>query len=156
MTVDATTASDRNTRLQVRHGGVAEVAITAVSDINSGICSTARVVTAGACRPVVVLRTADKNVSGTASRIHVVDTAVSCGLVGMTIETGGCCACSDHIDNRLCRAVVTGGTGAGAVGGDVMLDALYLSPGRDDMTFAAKLPVRLVAAHGNGMRRRMR
>ena len=60
-----------------------------MGDVNRRICSTARVVTAGACRPVVVLRTADKNVSGTASRIHVIDIAVSSRFVGMTVQAVG-------------------------------------------------------------------
>jgi len=100
---------------------------------------------------IVSICTADGHVR---SR-HMVDTAVCHRLVGMTIETGGRRTSSDHVDDRLRRAVMTGGAGTGAVGGFIMLGALDLSPGRDDMALAAKLTIRLVSAHGNGMRNRM-
>jgi len=121
VTIHAIAAVGRNAWLQGRNSCMAEGAIATMGDINRGICCTARIMTAGACRPVVFLSSADGHVCGR----DMVDTAVSRCLVGMTIETGGCCACSDHIDDRLRRAVMTGGAGTGAVCGHVMFGALY-------------------------------
>ena len=85
---------------------------------------------------IVSICTADGHVR---SR-HMVDTAVCHRLVGMTIETGGRRTSSDHVDDRLRRAVMTGGAGAGPVGGHVMLGAVNLAPGRHDVTNAAGRP----------------
>jgi len=100
---------------------------------------------------IVSIYTADGHVR---SR-HMVDTAVRHRLVGMTIETRGRRTGSDHVDDRLRRAVVTGGTGTGAIGGDVMLGALDQTPVRYIVTVVARLPVRLIAAHGNRVTMRM-
>ena len=59
----------------------------------------------------------------------------------MTIKAGGCCSCSNHIDDRLRRAVVTSRTGTVTVGGYVVLDALDFCPARYDMAVTARRAV---------------
>ena len=44
----------------------------------------------------------------------------------------------DGIQHVLPRTVVTGGTGTGAVGGNIMFDTFDLRPGRDNVTVTAK------------------
>ena len=139
------TRAGRETRFQIRNaGGVAEATVTTMGDIHRRVRSRTRIVAintwAGQSDQVVC---------------HMVDAAMGQILVGMTIETGGRCACSDHVDDRLRRAVVTGGTGAGAVGGDVMLGALDQTPVRYIVTVVAGLSVRLVAAHRHGVTMRV-
>ena len=83
----------------------------------------------------------------------MVDVAVRRGLVRVAIQAvGRVGARGDGRYDFWSRAVVTGGAGTGPVGGDIMLSALDLRPGRDHMTGAAGNPVRQVtAAQANGM-----
>ena len=61
-------------------------------------------------------------------------------LVRVAIQTVGRVGLQgDGVDNFLTFAVVAGGTRAGAVDGDVMLDTFNLGPGRNHVTFAAEL-----------------
>jgi len=63
----------------------------------------------------------------------------------MTIQTvGRVGARCDDVDDRLCRAVVTCGTGTGAVGGNIMLGALDFGPVRDNVTAAARGSIRKI------------
>ena len=63
----------------------------------------------------------------------------------MAIQTvGGVGAQSDGVNDFLSRAVMTGGAGTGPVGGDVMLDALDLSPVRHHMAVATERPRRVI------------
>jgi len=78
-------------------------------------------------------------------------------LVAVTGQTvGRIGSSSDRVDNFLTRAVVTGRTGTGAVGRNIMFGPFDLSPGGNDVTVAAQLTrggMRQVArAFGNGMR----
>ena len=57
---------------------------------------------------------------------------------------GGIGAQSDGVNDLLSRAVMTGGAGTGPVGGNVMLDALYLNPVRHHMAVAAESPRRII------------
>jgi len=72
---------------------------------------------------------------------HVVYVAVDdVFLVRVTWHTvGRVCTSRDGADDFFPRAVVTGRTGAGTVGGDVMLDGVDCGPVRYSMTFAAQL-----------------
>ena len=63
----------------------------------------------------------------------------------MTIEAVGRIARRYNTDDRWCRAVMTGRTGAGAVGGDVMLGALINPPVRYVMTVVARRAVRQIS-----------
>jgi len=60
-----------------------------MGDINRCIGGSTRIVTACACRPIVVLSSANKYVSGTTGRIHVIDIAVSSRFVGVAIQAVG-------------------------------------------------------------------
>ena len=71
----------------------------------------------------------------------MVDAAMGCRFVRMTIKAVGRGTCCDDVDHRLRWAVVTGGTGACTVGRHVMLGALDFSPGRYDMAFTARRAV---------------
>ena len=138
------TRAGREARFQIRNaGGVAEAAVTTMGDIHRRVRSRTR---------VVAIRT--RAGQGDQS-VHVIRTTVSRRLVGMTIETGDRTTRRYNTNDSWCRAVVTGGTGAGAVGGHVMLGTLNQTPVRYVMTVVAGLPVRLVAAHGHGVTMRM-
>ena len=64
----------------------------------------------------------------------------------MTIQTiGGVGPSSDSSNNLCSRAVVTGRTGTGAVGGDVVLGALNFSPVGDHVTAATGCAVGKIA-----------
>ena len=57
----------------------------------------------------------------------------------MTVQTiSRVDACCDRVNDFLTGAVVTGVTGAGAVGRDVVLYTFDLSPGRDHVTFTTQ------------------
>jgi len=141
VTVHAIAAACRNARLQVRNCRMAEVAITAVGNIDRCISGTTRVVTACTCCPVVVLCTANRHVRSS----HMVDTAVSSRFIRMTVQTvGRVGAQGDGIDHLLPRTIMTGFTGTGPVGGYIMFSAINLGPVRHDMTVTAGCAVRQV------------
>ena len=127
--------SCRQTGLQVRNaGGVTKVTIAAMGHIDCRIGSGTGIM--AAC---TLAGQSDQVVAG------VIDAAMSCRLVGMTIETGDRTARRYNTNDSWCRAVVTGGTGAGAVGGDVMLGAINLRPVRHDMADATRRTVRQIS-----------
>ena len=71
----------------------------------------------------------------------MVDTAMRCRITRMAIQAvGRVTAQGDGVNHFLSRAVMTGGTGAGPVGGHVMLGAVNLAPSRHHVTNAAGRP----------------
>lgn len=77
---------------------------------------------------------------------HMVGAAVRRRIGRMAIQAVGWVgAQGDRIDHFLTRAVMAGFTGAGPVGGDVMLGAVNLAPGRHDVTAATGCPAGLVS-----------
>ncbi len=75
----------------------------------------------------------------------MVDTAVSRRLGRMTIQAvdrvGAQC---NGVNDLQSRAVMAGGAGTGSVGANIMLSALNLTPGRYNMTAAARSTIRKV------------
>ena len=131
----AGTAADRDTRLQGRYRRMAEAAIAAMGDIDRRIFGAARIVTIVAWAG-----------QGHVTVSDMVDTAVSRRIGRMAIQAvSRVGAGRDGGDDFSPGAVVTGFTGAGPVGGDVVLGAVDLAPGRHDMTNAAGCPAGLVS-----------
>ena len=119
----------RNTRLQSRNGGMAEGAISTMGDINRRVSGATRIVT-------VITWTCESYIPGH----HMVNTAVyGQFLVRMASQTvGRVGTCCDGGHDLLSRAVMTGRTGTGPVGGNIMLDTFDLGPGRNHMADAAE------------------
>ena len=138
----------RDTRLQIRNGGMAETAVAVVSDIDRFVIGSAGIVAARAGGPVPILDTTDRHVAG-----RNMGCVRHC-LVGMTRQTVGRVGGQrDGVDHLLPRAVVTGGTGTGAVGSDIVLGVDFC-PVRHGMTAAARCAAGQVAGaqdHGMGM-----
>jgi len=107
---------------------MAEGAVRTMRDIDRRIGGTTRIVT-------TVTGRGQGHVSGG----HMIDTAVHGQvLVRMTVKTVSRVGTQgDSINHFLPWAVVAGGAGAGAVGGNVVLYALDLGPGRNHVTVAA-------------------
>ena len=76
----------------------------------------------------------------------MVDTAVySQFLVRMASQTiGRVGAICDGVHDLLSRTVMTGGTGTGSVGGNIVLNAFDFSPVRHNMTVVAELARRII------------
>jgi len=137
----AITASGRNIRLQVRDGCMAEAAITIMCYSNRRIFGSARIMTARAGCPVVVLCATDSHICLS----HMVNTAMGRRLIRMTIQTiGGIGTCGYYVYDILSRAVMTGGAGAGPVGSDIVFNSLNFRPVPYNMTGAAGRAVRKV------------
>ena len=136
----AIAATGRNARLQVRNGGMAEGAVAIMGDIDRLVVGPAGIVTARAGCAKDILDTANGHITG-----RNMGRMQHC-LVGVTRQAvGRVGAQSEGVDHLLPRAVVTGGTGAGAVGGDVMLGAINLRPVRHDMADATRRTVRQIS-----------
>lgn len=129
-------AAGRNPGLQVRNRGMTEAAISIMRYGHRGIGGCARIVAGHA----------DGRSASHIARRHMVDTAVGRGLVSMAIQAvGGIGACCDGVHDRLPRTVMTGGAGAGPVGGDIMRGTFDLRPVRHAMAAATGAPVGEVA-----------
>jgi len=123
----AAAAAGRNTGLQVRHRGVAEAAVATMGDIDGRVGGRPRIVT-------VVTGAGQGDQTGS----HVIDATVSDRIGRVAVETvGRVGALGDGVDDRLPGAVMAGGAGAAAVGGDVMGDPFDLAPARHAVTVSA-------------------
>ena len=125
------TRAGRETRFQIRNaGGVAKATVTTMGDIHRRVRSRTRVVT--------IVTWAGQ---GHIQVRHMVGAAVRRRIGRMAIQTvGRINACIYGVNHRLPRAVMAGFTGAGPVGGDVVLGAVNLTPGRHDVTAATGCP----------------
>ena len=119
----------RNTGLQGRNRRMAERAVRTMRDIDRPI---------GALNRVIVTIDTGRG-QGHVPGGHMIDTAVyGQVLIRMTVKTVSRVGTQgDRIDHFLPRAVVAGRTGTGTVGGNVVLCALDLGPGRNHVTVAA-------------------
>ena len=137
-------AAGRDAGLQVRHGGMTEVAITAMGYGYRAVDGRTGIVTAHA----------GGRSSGNIAQGCMIDVGMGRRLGRVTIQAvGGVGARCDGVDDLLSRAVVAGSTGAGPVGGDIVRGAFDLSPVRHHMTVAAGGAARKVAAsQRNSMR----
>jgi len=129
---EAVAAANRDPGLKGRNGRMAEATITEMGHGNRRIGGGARIVT---------VHTGGRSTDHVAER-QMVDRAMHGQLlVRMAIQTMGRVGLQgDGVNNFLSRAVVTGGTGAGPVGGDIVRDPFDFSPVRHSMTVAAELP----------------
>lgn len=136
MAGDAVPATGRKPGQQVRYGRVTERAVPKMGNINRRILDRARIVT---------VQTRSRSASHIPGR-HMVDAAMRGQiLVRMAIQAmGRVGAQCDGINDFLPRAAVTGGTGSGAVGVDIVLDAFDFRPISHHMTVAAGLPRRSI------------
>ena len=128
-------AADRDPGLQGQSGRV-RVAVEAIVQVDRGhgtVIDRTRVVTGQTrCRVRHI------------AEIHMVDVPGQ-GLVGMAIQAMGRGGTQgEGVDDLLPRAVMTGGTGPGAVGRNIVLDAFNLRPVRNDMAVAAELTRRII------------
>ena len=119
-----------------------EAAVATVGDIDRCILGAARVV-------AIIARAGQGHVTGR----DMIDTAVRCRISGMAIQAvGRVGAGRDGGDDFSPRAVVTGFTGAGTVGGHIVLGAVDLAPVRYDMTSPARCSSGQIAgSQFNGM-----
>ena len=120
MASQTVTATGRQTGLQRRYRGMAQGTVAVVDQGHCFVDAAARIVTAQAW----------SRTSGDITEAHVVSAAVNGQiLVAVTVQAVGRVRTkSDGINNVLTRAVVTGGTRAGTVGRNIMLDSLDLGP----------------------------
>ena len=126
MTGGAGAAVGRDTRLQGRYRRMTEVAVSTVGNIDRCILGAARNVT-------IVAWACQRHVTGR----DMIDTAVCRRISRMAIQAVGWIGAGrDGGDDFSPGAVVTGFTGARPVGGDVVLGAVDLAPGRHDVTAA--------------------
>jgi len=131
MTSGTDTAACRDTGLQRRCGGMAQRTVIQVRCDNRAIHRHARIVTVQTCGR------ATENIT----ERHVISATMNGQvLVAVTVQTVGRVATRcDRRNNFGSRAVVTGRTGAGAVGRNIMLGSFDLGPARDHVTDTAQL-----------------
>lgn len=129
-------AAGRDTGLQVRHRGMTQRTVAVMRNVNRSICRGARIMTVG-----TVGRT-----QGHISDSNMINTAVSRCLIRMTIQAVGRISTQGYgVDYLLPRAVVTGGTGTGTIGVDIMLGSFNFSPVSHNMAAAADRTVGEIA-----------
>jgi hypothetical protein len=135
VTGGAGAAIGRNIRLQVRYSRMTEVAITTMGDINRRIFGTPRIVT-------IVTWACEGHITGS----DMVDTAVRRRITRMAIQAVGRVGTQgDGVNDLLSRAVMTGFTGTGPVGGNIVFSAINLRPVRHSMTAATGRPARQIS-----------
>jgi len=120
------TTASRNGRLQRRTDGMAVGAKAIMGGHNRSIYSRTSIVTAQA----------RGGAAGNVIKGDVIYISVNSQvLVRVTVQTiGRVGRCNNRVNYFLTRTVVTGVTGTGAVGRDIMLSAFDLGPGRNHVT----------------------
>ena len=140
MTVDAVSA--RQVCLQSRDGAMAECTVIIV-DVDYGD------------EGIRVMTSHTDGRSRNMEKRFVVNIAV-CRRIGRVTDqaSGRVSTSSDRGDNFAARAVVTGGTGTGAVGGDVVLSTFNFRPVGNNVTVSARSTGRKITTDFYGMGKR--
>ena len=139
VTCHAIATACRNAWFHVRNGCMAEGAITTMGDIDRRIRGHPRIMTACAGGAEEVLNATDRHIPGS----NMV--CVCHRSIGMTIQTVGRVGSQRYgVNELLPRAVVTGGAGAGSVGGHIVF-SVNCSPVRRGMTAPAGRAARQVS-----------